>query len=179
VTAPTPEQALARATIRRWQQAGFRAFEDATYRGYVDRLVTSYDDPDEYQAILAEMSAYLAERAPELVEGPVDTETLTLIAGKPDSDSESHMTWLQAIGERLGQQPLEPRAGGYLFPTHADWATETIVGMVRLEDDRLEIGSTSFVRFSTGGLQLLAYLVENGCSDVRFRLLGNDELGGG
>jgi hypothetical protein len=172
VAEPTPAQALARATVRRWRMAGSQAMSDPEFRGYVDRLTRAIDDPEAYQAVVAEMGAWIARRSAELVEGEVDPETLALVAAQPqDQATDAYATWLREIGERLGQVPLQMSEAGYLAPDAKAYGQTLWFGTVRVEDGRLEAASLSFGRFSTGGLEMLAWLGEQGCTDLRIGLV--------
>ena len=105
--------------------------------------------------------------------------TLGLVADRPDdSASPEYRDWLRALGARVGQLPLEPYPGGSLFPLWRDYATEAHTAGVRMEAGRLEIARSTFGRFSTGGLQLLAYLLEAGCTDMRIGLVDFDAVRG-
>ncbi len=175
---PTEAEALARATVRRWQDAGVRAIQDPEFHRIVERMDDSLDDPEEFSRISHELTAWIAARSATLVEGPVDATVLALLATEQhDPLSDDYRTWILAIGEPIGQLPLHATEQGYRFPTPASYATSIVGGTARLDGDRLELGWLSFGRFSSGGLQMLAYLGDAGCTDVRYSIVDYDALG--
>ena len=176
VKRPSPEQALARATVRRWQDASYRAMEDPRVSSIITDMVGA--SIEEQQRLSLEMQRILMERGPGYIDGPVDAEVLQLLLGKSGAIPSIGETDVrdEAIGRLIGAYGLVEREGGYRFPSADDYATLAYGASSRVEGGRLEIGYLVPVRFSAAGIQLLAYLTDAGCGDLRLRLLDYDDI---
>ncbi len=103
---PTAREALARATMRRYQQAAAAALGDRRLQELARRLAGATHE--EYAAILEEFSAYLRERGLELMNGEVDPEVLALLLDTNAlSDPSARQAWARDLGERMGRLPVE------------------------------------------------------------------------
>jgi hypothetical protein len=176
VEEPTAEQVLARATVRRWADASIRAMNDprvAALFGQMGRASSAED----LRRLGEELAQILRERGPELLDGPVDAEVLTLLASGSEllPEPSARAARNEQIGALLGAFPLRDVEQGYRFPRLDDYATLMYIGETRVQGDRLELGVLSPVRFSVAGVQLLAYLDDAGCTDLRIRLTDVDE----
>ncbi len=176
VEAPTAEQALARATVRRWRDASMRAMSDPRVEPLLRRMIGA--SPDDMRQLGEEMAQILREVGPELLDGPVDAEVLALLAAGSEMLPEPSVLAARTaqIGTHLGAYSLRELEQGYRFPRLDDYATLVSIGETRFQGDRLEMGLLSPVRFSVAGVQLLAYLDEAGCTDLRIRLTDADEV---
>ena len=174
VEAPTTEQALARATIRRWQDASMRAMSDPRVEPLLRRMIGA--SPEQMRQLGEEMAQILRQVGPDLLDGPVDADVLALLAAGSEVMPEPSVLAArnEQIAVHLGAYPLRNMEQGYRFPLLDDYATLMYIGETRVQGDRLEMGLLSPVRFSVAGVQLLAYLDEAGCTDLRIRLTDAD-----
>jgi hypothetical protein len=175
VEAPTAEQALARATVRRWHDASMRAMTDPRVEPLLRRMIGA--SPEQMRQLGEELAQILRDVGPELLDGPVDADVLALLAAGSELVPEPSAMAARAeqIGVHLGAYPLRDLEDGYRFPLLDDYASLMYIGETRVQGDRLEMGLLSPVRFSVAGVQLLAYLDEAGCTDLRIRLTDVDE----
>ncbi len=172
---PTAREALARATMRRYQQgAAAAALGDRRLQELAQRLAGA--TPEEYAAALEEFSAYVRERGLELMDGEVDPEVLALLLDTNAlSDPAARLAWARDVGERMGRLPVESSQYGEQ-PAADDNATLATSGTVRLHEGRLEIGWLSFGRMAAGLPSLAGYLTARGCGDIRIGLVDFDEV---
>jgi hypothetical protein len=171
---PTPAEALARATFRRYDQGTIAAMGDRHLRELAQRIA---DAPEEdHTAAIKEFADYLRERGLELINGEVDPEVLALILDTPAlSDSASLQAWARTLGEGMGRLPVESGPYGD-EPEPDDHARLLISGTMRLQDGRLEMGWLTFGRLAAGLPSLAGYLTAKGCHDIRIGLVDFDEV---
>jgi hypothetical protein len=171
---PTPSEALARATYRRYDQGAIAAMGDRRLRELAQRMA---DAPEEdHTAAIKEFSDYLRERGIELMNGEVDPEVLARILDTPAlSDSASLKAWARTLGELMGRLPVQSGPAGDQ-PAPDNNARLLISGTMRLQGGRLEMGWLSFGRVAAGLPSLAGYLTDNGCQDIRIGLVDFDEV---
>lgn len=172
----TPDESLARATYRRWtEEFGKLVRNDPWLVGYGQRLIGAGSEEGR-AAVQAELLGHLAELKPEWLDGDVHPGVMALIAANPtEPDPDAAYAWGWELGRLMG--PLES-VDGESAPTWFDQRHSAIIGSVRAADNRVEIGSATFNRFALGMSGLLAYLDENGCTDVVVRLTDWDDVRG-
>lgn len=174
----TAREALARATIRRWQQGMSAAMGDADGRleDYAVRILNG--TAEERATAQQEFEAYLRERGAELIEGEVDVEVLALLLDpKAQTDAASRQAWAGALGERIGRLPMETSPHGDL-PAPDDYARLLTTGTLRIQDGRLEMGWLTFGRLAAGLPSLVGHLTGTGCADIRMGLVDFDAVRG-
>ncbi len=171
---PTAREALARATMRRYQHGAAAALGDRRLQELAQRLAGA--TPEEHAAVLEEFSAYVRERGLELMNGEVDPEALALLLDTSAlSDPAARLAWARDLGERMGPLPVESSASGEQ-PAPDDFARLATSGTVRLNDERLEMGWLTFGRMAAGLPSLAGYLTARGCGDIRIGLVDFDEV---
>jgi hypothetical protein len=172
--APTAREALARATMRRYQQGAAAALGDRRLQELARRLAGATQE--EYATALQEFNAYLRERGLELINGEVDPEVLArLLDTNALSDPAVRQAWARDLGERMGRLPVEASSYGEQ-PLPDDYARLATSGTVRLQDGRLEMGWLSFGRLAAGLPSLAGYLTARGCGDIRIGLVDFDQV---
>lgn len=173
---PTPREALARATYRRFLQGTAAAMGDQHLQELARRIA---DAPqDDHTAAIAEFGDYVRQRGLELMNGEVDPEVLALILDTQAlSDSASRQAWARKLGELMDRLPVQSGPAGDQ-PAPDDYARLLISGTMRLQGGRLEMGWLSFGRLAAGLPSLAGYLAARGCSDIRIGLIDFDEVRG-
>jgi hypothetical protein len=173
---PTAEQALARATYRRWQHAGAAALGDSRFQEMALQL--AHAPVEKREAAMDELQAYLRQRGIELLDGEIDPDVLALILDiDVRSDDAARQAWVRAVGERMGRLPVQSTAYGDQ-PAPDDSARLPNSGTVRLKGDRLEMGWLMFGRLAAGLPSLAGYLTARGCDDIRIGLVDFDDVRG-
>lgn len=171
---PTAREALARATMRRYQHGAAAALGDRRLQELAQRLAGA--TPEDYAAALEEFSMYVRERGLELMNGEVDPEVLALLLDTSAlTDPAARPAWARDVGERMGRLPVESIPSGEQ-PAPDDFARLATSGTVRLNDGRLEMGWLSFGRMAAGLPSLAGYLTDRSCGDVRIGLVDFDEV---
>jgi hypothetical protein len=175
--APTGQQALARATYRRWL-AGYMdaASDDRTHE--LLQQIASASTAEARDAATRELSAHLGEKGLQNIEGEVDLEALRLLVEQPDvTDADAYEAWAGDIAERLGRLPVQPTEYGDR-PSWDDANRLVHTGSVRVNGGRLEIGWAAPSRFAAAMPYLAGYLEERGCSDIRLATVDFDSVRG-
>lgn len=172
----TPEASLARATYRRWtEEFGDLVRNDPWLVGYGQRLIGAGSE-EARAAIQAELLEHMAELRPAWLGGEVHPGVMALLAASPkEADADAAYAWGWELGRLMG--PLAS-LDGESPPSWFDRRHSAIIGSVRAAGSRVEIGSMTFNRFALGMSGLLAYLDENGCTDVVVRLTDWDDVRG-
>jgi hypothetical protein len=174
---PTAQQALARATYRRWLAGYLAASADSRTQELFQRIGTA-TSAAERDAATRELTAYLKEKGLKNVEGEVDLETMRLLVDQPEvSDPDAYRAWTSEIGERMGRFAVEPSEFGDR-PSWDDTGRLLYTASVRVDSGRLEIGWAAPARFAAAMPYLAAYLAERGCSDLRIATVDFDEVRG-
>lgn len=172
----TAEQALTRVTYRRWQHAATVALGDQHFQDLAKRLANPNATAAEHEAVMNELQAYLRQRGIELIEGEIDPAALALILNTGAlSDETARQAWARAVGERMGRLPVTSTPHGD-EPAPADHARLPILGTIRLNGGRLEMGWVMFGRLAAGLPSLAGYLTERGCDDIRIGLADFDDV---
>jgi hypothetical protein len=173
----TAEQALARATYRRWTDGFWAASGDPKIYELAQRFASAGSTADR-EAALKEFEQYIVQRGLENVEGQLDPAVMALIIDQPDgSDTEVHDAWLRDISERMGGLPMVQSVGADHLSS-ADYDQVAWTGSLRVNNGRLDLGWLSFGRFSAAMPKLAAYLTEHGCDDIKLATVDFDTVRG-
>ena len=171
VAEPTAPQAAARADVRRLTYAIANTSNDPELVGLLMRIASA--PVSEREAITNEYIQRVAAAAASAAPGSMNPIVLEAFL-HPTLDANGHQSTeqLHAAGTVLGQLPLSRGGGDY--PSADDVASVAWVGATRVGTDRLEVGQLTLERASAGVPQLLAYLADHGCRDVRLHLADAD-----
>lgn len=172
----TDDETLARSTYRRWATtiadsvAGDPVFAELGQR-YLDATSAA-----ERAALTDELARRVREGGDDVLASDVHAGVAALLAAAPrDVDPDASTAWGLGLGRFLG--PL-PRSDPEAPPTWFEQRWGALVGSVQSAGTEVRIGWMMFNRFALGFHQLLAYLEDRGCADVRVRLTDFDEVRG-
>jgi hypothetical protein len=173
----TAEEALARATYRRWEN-GITAGIDGARLADLGRTWAEAPTQEERDAGMREIEQFLKQQGLDHLEGEVDPATLALIVDSPGiTDADAYAAWTAKIADRMGGLELDPAESGPM-PNADDYAQLAFTGTGQLIDDRLQLGWVSFGRFAAAMPKLAAYLTERGCDDVKLEAVDFDAVRG-
>lgn len=172
----TDDEALARSTFLRWAAtiadsvAGDPVFAELGQR-YLDATSAA-----ERAALTDELARRVREGGDDVLASDVHAGVAALLAAAPrDGDPEASMAWGLGLGRFLG--PL-PRSDLDAPPTWFEQRSSGGVGSVQAVGTEVRVGWMTFNRFALGFHQLLAYLADRDCADMRIRLTDFDEVRG-
>lgn len=173
----TADEALARATYRRWEN-GIIAGMDANRFADLGRKWADASTPEERAAGMREIEAFLKQQGLDNLEGDVDPATLALIVDQPSTtDADAYKEWTAEIADRMGGLELEASEFGPR-PAADDYAQLAFTGTGQLIATRMQLGWVAFGRFAAAMPTFAAYLTEHGCDDIRLTTVDFDAVRG-
>ena len=173
----TADEALARATFRRWVEGFWAGANDPRFLEFAQRYANASSNEDR-EIALREFEQYMIQQGLAHIEGELDPAVIALIVDQPDStDTAARDAWKRDISGRMGPVPVQPSEFGDR-PSAADYNQMVWTGGARLNGDRLELGWLSFGRFSAAMPKFAAYLEERGCDDLRLGTVDFDAVRG-
>lgn len=175
---PTPAEALARSTFRRWVTAQAEAIQsDPRFLELAHEWAAAMQSGDQARAATAR--ARLDEHVASIVaepSEPLDPETLAMLVNIPAGTPEESYRWGAELGERMGQLRL---AEGASSPRAAPGEDRFSAILTTRSDGRVvDVGYVVFTRFVSGFASLVSWLDRNGCTDLRFGLVDFDLVRG-
>ncbi|HEX5012996.1 MAG TPA: hypothetical protein VFV72_02470 [Candidatus Limnocylindrales bacterium] len=173
----TADEALARATYRRWIDGFWTGANDPKLYEFAQQFANAGSAADR-EAALKQFQDYLVKQGLANIKGELDPAVMALIIEQPDtSDSKAHDAWKRDISGRMGGLPVHATDHGEQLSS-ADYDQVPWTGSIRVNRDRLEFGWLSFGRFSAAMPNMAAYLEAQGCTDLKLGTVDFDDVRG-
>jgi hypothetical protein len=173
----TAEEALARATYRRWEN-GITAGIDGSRLADLGHRWAEASTQEERDAGMRELEDFLKQQGLSHLDGEVDPATLALIVDSPGiTDADAYAAWTAKIADRMGGLELDATDSGPR-PKADDYAQLAFTGTGQLTGNRLQLGWVAFGRFAAAMPKLAAYLTERGCDDIKLEPVDFDAVRG-
>jgi hypothetical protein len=172
----TDDEALARATYRRWTEEYSTSMQDDPWLAEYGRRYLAATSDGERAALQEELMTHVAESRPQRLDGDVHPGVMALVASAPrEADPDAAYAWGWQLGRLMG--PLQSTRGEEP-PTWYEQRQAGSIGSVRAVGRQVEVGWAVFNRFALGMTGLLSYLDAQACDDVRIRLSDFDDVRG-
>lgn len=172
----TDDEALARATSRRWAQGYGERLANAPWLAEYGQRIAAAGSDAERAALAAELESRVREQAPDMLGDDAHPGMAALIAGQPTGrDLDATYAWGRAMGRLAGPvAAADPEAG----PTWYEQRHLAQIGGVRTSAATVELGWITFNRIALGLPALLEHLESAGCGGLRVALTDFDEVRG-